>query len=375
MPEPIDPIAAAMAAAKGMKIVDDDPVDPPTDPVDPPTDPVDPKPEDKTDPPAEPKPDDPSDPPAEPKPDDSDPADPPADRPADPKKKLPSDPKPDDDFGTLLSEKTGGRFNSIEEIDAALESAPESAFANEQIAKLNEYVAQGGKFEDFVQTQTVDYSKMSDADTVAQSMSMFDNEGLSAEDIQFLMLQKYGVTDDTSADEKRLKQISLKQDAAAARKRLLQHQKEWSVPQPSDQEAQAAQQAGLEKWKSDLSSGVDATEKVSFKITDDAAFDFKLDDKAKESIKDNYADPRKFFERYRKPDGTDDVDKFVREMAILENIEKIGIDLASYGKNEGKDGILKDLNNPDFEAPGKKKPSGGASSIQEQAMRQMGLIK
>lgn len=371
MPEPIDPIAAAMAKAGGMKIVDTDPVDPPVDPVDPPVDPQDPP----KDPPADP-PTDPSDPPADPP---ADPADPPADPvdpPADPKKKLPTDPvDPNKDFGTLLSEATGGRFSSVDEIDAALAEAPQGAFANEQIAKLNEYVTQGGKFEDFVRTQTVDYKKMSDADLVAMSMSQFNDDDLSADDIQFLMLQKYGVADNATEDEKRLKRISLKQDAAAARKRLLEHQKEWSVPKPSDQEAQQAQQASLEKWKTDLGSKVDGTEKVSIKITDEATFDFKLGDDAKKSIKENYADPRKFFERYRKPDGSDDVEKFVREMAILENVEAIGIALAAYGKTEGKDGLLKDLNNPNFEAKPVNKPKGGALSMQEQAMKAMGLIK
>lgn len=360
MPEGKDPIAEAMAKASGMNIVDTDAVDPvdpkPTDPVDPkPADTVDPKPADTADP-VDPKPADPVDP----KPADT------ADH-VDPKKTIPTDPKPSDDFGTLLSEKTGGRFKSIEEIDAALKEAPASAYANEQIAKLNEYVSGGGKFEDFVRTQTVDYSQMSDVDVLAASMQTFNDDGLSQDDIQFLLTQKYGVAEDATEDAKRLARISLKQDATAAKKALLEHQQKWSVPQTSDQDVQATQQAGLEKWKGDLSKGVDAATKVEIKITDDVSFDFNLDDKAKASIKENYADPRKFFERYRNEDGSDNVAKFVRDMAILENFDNIGPALAAYGKSEGKDGVLKDLNNPNFVAPGSKKPVDSAKSVEEQA--------
>jgi hypothetical protein len=198
-------------------------------------------------------------------------------------------------------------------------------------------------------------------------MQTFNDDGLSQDDIQFLLTQKYGVTDDASADAKRLAQISLKQDAATARKALLEHQQKWSVPQNPDQGANATQQAGLDKWKGDLSKGVDGTEKVVIKITDDVSFDFDLDDSAKASIKENYADPRKFFERYRNADGSDNVAKFVRDMAILENFENIGPALAAYGKSEGKDGVLKDLKNPNFVVPGSKKPVDPAASIADQA--------
>jgi len=371
MPDPKD-LASQMAKAAGMNIVDGDPVDPkPADPVDQkpadPVDPVDPKPADQVDP-VDPKPADPVDPnPADP----VDPVDPKPADPVDQTKTIPTDPKPFDDFGTLLSEKTGGRFKSIDEIDAALKEVPESAYANEQIAKLNQYVSEGGKFEDFVSTQTVDYSKMSDSDVLAASMQTFNSDGLSQDDIQFLLTQKYGVTEDATPDAKRLAQISLKQDAASARKALLEHQQKWSVPQNPDQGANAAQQAGLEKWKGDLSKGVDSTEKVEIKITDDVSFDFNLDDTAKASIKEKYADPRKFFERYRNADGTDNVAAFIRDMAILENFNSIGPALAAYGKSEGKDGVLKDLNNPSFVAPGSKKPVDAPASIADQAARQI----
>ena len=349
MPEPIDPIAAAMAKRAGLKI---EPVDP--------IDPVDPKPADPVDP-VDPKPADPVDP-AKP----VDPVDPA--KVADPTKTIPKDPLATDDFGTLLSTKTGGRFKSIEDIDTALAAAPESAFANEQVSKLNSYVKSGGKVEDYFRTQIADYGTMSDSDVIAASMQTFNKKGLDADEINFLMTEKYGITEDSTEAQKKMARINLKSDAADARDRLLEHQEKWKTPVVSDQDTQAALEAQLTTWQGTLGKSVDSIEKVVIKLTDQASFDYKLDDVAKASLKKNFADPRTFFDRYKNADGTDNTEKFVREMAILENFDKIGPSLAAFGKSEGKDGILKDLNNPDFEAKNKGgAPGGGPLSVAEQA--------
>jgi hypothetical protein len=363
MPE--DLVAKAMAAAGGMNIAGD-PVDPkpvdPVDPVDPkPVDPVNPKPVDPTDP-VDPKQVDPVDP----KP--ADPVDP-----VDPTKTIPNTPPASGDFGTLLSKETGGRFKSVDEIDTALAAAPEAAFANDQIAKLNDFVRQGGKLDDYFRTQVADYSAMSHQDAIAQSMQMFDNKGLDADEIKFLMTEKYGITKDSTEAQKRMAEINLKIDGETARQKLIENQDKWKTPVVSDQDSLAAEAVQLEKWQGTLSTSVDAAEKVVVKITDEVSFDFALDDVARTSIKEKFADPRKFFDRYKNADGTDNTEKFVREMAILENFDKIGPSLAAFAKSEGKDGILKDLNNPDFKAKGQGTPAGGSLSLAEQAQKAMGL--
>ena len=227
---------------------------------------------------------------------------------------------------------------------------------------------QGGKLEDYFRTQIADYSNMSHADAIAQSMQLFDNKGLDADEIEFLMTEKYGITKDSTDAQKKMAKINLKMDGEAAKQKLIENQEKWKTPIASDQDAKAAQQAQLETWQGTLGKSVDGTDKVVIKLTDEASFDFTLDNNAKKSLKDNFADPRNFFDRYKKADGTDDTEKFVRDMAILENFDKISLSLAAFGKSEGKDGILKDLNNPDFKAKGKGgAPAGGPVSIAEQA--------
>lgn len=357
MPEQVDPVAAAMAKAAGMSI--SDPVDPvePKDPVEPvePVDPVDPV------EPVEPK--EPVDP-VDPKP--TDPVDP-----VDPTKTIPTPPAKTDN-GTLES-ITGGRFKSVDEIDAALAAAPETAFANEQISKLNSYVKSGGKLEDYFRTQVADYNTMSHEEAIAQSMQLFDNKGLDADEIKFLMTEKYGITKDSTDAQKRMAAINLKIDGETARQKLRENQEKFKVPTLSPEDVAASEQVTLEKWQGTLNTVVNAAEKVAVKITDEVAFDFALDDAAKASLKANLADPRKVFDRWKNADGTDNTEKFVREMAILENFDKIGPSLAAFAKSEGKDGILKDLNNPDFVAKGSRIPAGGAASLQDQALAAMGL--
>jgi len=366
MPEGIDPVAAAMAAAGGMKIADPvDPIDPkPADPVDPkPADPVDPKPADPIDPvdPVDPKPVDPVDP----KP--ADPVDP-----VDPTKTIPNTPPATPDAGTLES-LTGGRFKSVEEIDTALAAAPETAFANEQISKLNSYVKNGGKLEDYFRTQVADYGTMSHQEAIAQSMQLFDNKGLDASEIEFLMTEKYGITKDSTDAQKKMAEINLKMDGETARQKLLENQEKWKTPVVSNEDKLATEKIQLAKWQDTLGKNIDAAGKVVVKVTDDVSFDFTLDDTAKAALKAKFADPRKILDRWKNADGTDNTEMFVREMAILENFSSIGPSLAAYMKSEGKDLILKDLNNPDFVAKGKGAPAGGAVSLQDQALAAMGL--
>ena len=55
-------------------------------------------------------------------------------------------------FNEMLSEKTDGKFKTYDELTAALSkqsTTEKDPFANEQMARLNEYVSKGGEMEDF----------------------------------------------------------------------------------------------------------------------------------------------------------------------------------------------------------------------------------
>jgi len=365
MPE--DPIADAMRQAGGFVAPkDNDPVDPkpadPVDPVDPkPADPVDPKPAD----PVDPKPADPVDP-VDPKADPVDPVDPAS---AVGKIIIPEPPVVQgDEFDKLLAERSKGRFKNLSDIDNALEAAPKNAFVNEQIAKANEYIQQGGTFQDFARTQTIDYVKMPDLDIIKEGYALSD-PNLSADEVQLLAEEEYGVSENASEREKSLAQIRLKRDATKSRQALVEHQSKWAVPQASDEDIAAARTAEGEQWVADLSQAVDGIDKVDFVLNEKDTFPFEVSAEAKTAIKEQYADVRKFFLRYRKEDGSSDTQAFVKDMLILNNFEHILRSAASFNKGQGIEQVVDQIKNPDFKGENVQKPTDGKLTIQEQAAR------
>ena len=285
-------------------------------------------------------------------------------------KRIPDSSKSDDgsdqsiDFDSMLSERSGGRFKSVADIDKALEEAPQNAFANEQIAKLNDYVKGGGKLEDFVRTQTVDYSQFSPEQLVAAQMSLNDPE-MTPEEIQILMEEDYGVADDASERQKQVAAAKLKRASREALKELQADQKKWATPMPD----QAAQQAQAQKqWETqvetasanvnDLEIALNQTDKFNYKIEPEAV------SKVKEAIGKN---PNAFFQRYINADGSENTEQFIKDMVILQNFETIVRAAASSSKNAGKQDVVKDLKNSDFQSKNKDDGTDKPTSLEEKA--------
>jgi hypothetical protein len=273
------------------------------------------------------------------------------------------------EFEKLLAEKSNGRFKTLSDIDQALEKAPEEAFANPQVAKLNEYLKQGGTFEDFARTQTVNYQDMSDVDVIKEGYRLSD-PNLTQEEINLLAEEEYGVAEGATERDKQLAQIRLKRDATKSRGALVEHQSKWAVPQASAEDISAAQQAEAERWVTNLSSTVDKVEKVDFVLNEKDTFPFQVSAEVKDAIKKDYADLGKFFLRYRNDDGSENIEAFVRDMIILNNYDNILKSAASYNKSQGREDVIKDIKNPDFKGKdATDKSSVGKGSIQDQALR------
>jgi len=289
---------------------------------------------------------------------------------ADDKKTIPKSDASDSDsdqsanFETTLAERSGGRFNSIADIDKALEDAPANAFANEQIAKLNDYVKSGGSLNDFVRTQTVDYATMSPEELIYSKMAMDDPE-MSAEEISLLMEDDYGVADDATDRTKQVAGAKLKRASREALKELQEHQKKWSVPL-ADQKID--REANVKQWEAQLNGAVDNTNEIDIALNQTDNFTFKLEDDAKAKLKTNYRELDKFFSRYIDASGKEDTARFVRDMAILENFESIVRSAASASKSQGKKDVVDDIKSPNFEGKDKKGGDDTTPTVAQQAM-------
>jgi hypothetical protein len=278
------------------------------------------------------------------------------------------DDAPNDDFDELVSKKTGGKYKSYADIEAALETASENAFANEMVAKLNEYVKDGGNAEDFLKTQTTDFGKMSDIQVIMEREAMLDGT-LTRDEIQLLIEDQFAVSEDATDREKTLARIKIKKAAKAAREELGEYQKKWAVPKTDrkTQEKLARQEA--EKWKSELGEAVDKNAEVAFKVGKEE-FKFSPSDDAKEAVKSAH-DLSKFFQRYATKDGGYDVNKFVRDQYILNNIEDIISSAVVFAKGQGIEEFVDEMKNVDLDGKDKKKNSDGKKSILDQVGEHM----
>jgi hypothetical protein len=274
-------------------------------------------------------------------------------------------------FESLLEKKSGGKFKSFSDIERALEEAPEQAFANEMVAKLNEYVKNGGSANDFLKTQTVNFGEMNDLDALREHAALFDST-LSREEIDLLIEDEYGLRPDASDTEKRLAAIKMKKAGQVARRELQDYQKKWAVPQSTSEEVQQAARAAAEKWQQELSGVVDLQQELAIKIGEED-FKFVPSSEAKEAVKKGH-DLNKFWDRYK--DGSErgyDLNKFVKDMFILNNFDDIIKSVAVFAKGQGADGLVDSMKNANFKPADHKDGKGGTKSIEDQIGQQMFL--
>jgi len=278
------------------------------------------------------------------------------------KKVLPDDQKKETavDFDTSLSEKSGGKFKTYADIEAAITDAGENAYASDMVRKLNDYVKSGGRTEDFLRTQTVNYKEMGHLEAIKEEYAL-NNSDLTNEEINLLIEEDYGVGENATEREKSLARIKVKRDGEAAKRGLVEHQQKWAAaPEATKEQKTAASQQQVEAWKSELSEAVDKNAEIAFKVGEDE-FKFVPSAEAKSAVKEKH-DLAKFWDRYKTESGYD-VNKFVRDQYILNNFEDIKQALVVFAKGQGTEEIVDDIKNVDLKAPDNKDKGGGGKSL------------
>ena len=270
------------------------------------------------------------------------------------------------DFDTLLLEKSKGKFKNYEDLVKSFEETQQkpsaNTFANETIAKMNEYVLSGGNVDDFNKTQ-VDYSKMSDDDIVKAEMKLNDSD-LSDEDIDFMFNNEYTLDEEEyDEDEVRISKLKLRKDAKQSREKLVQWKKQFEIPEVSKTtenqretdvnaeklKQQKALEAEKERWANIVQETTSKFDKVDFDINDKGEkFTFTLSDEDRNSVKETSSDLSKFWSRFMNKDGTENVEKLNKAMFLVDNFDKVVRAVANQYKSNGKDDVLKDIKNPDY---------------------------
>jgi len=271
------------------------------------------------------------------------------------------------DFETTLAERSNGRFNSFADIEKALEEAPAGAFANEQIAKLNDYVKQGGSLNDFIKTQTVDYSTMSPDQLVKEHIMM--TEGLTSDEADLMIEDSFGVQAGSTDRDKKLAEIKLKRESNKALAFLRENQQKWSVPQGADK--QATDKAISEKWQADLGSAVKGVENIEISLNQTDKFSYKVEPDVLKKIQETMKRPEAFFKRYINADGTENVKKFVEDMVKLEQFDTIVRSASANNKASGKQEVIDEIKNPNFKGDNKSGKETARLTVAQQAAKAM----
>jgi len=278
-------------------------------------------------------------------------------------------------FDDLLSEKTDGQFKTYDELLSVLskEETPSVKFASEQMAKLNDYVNKGGRMEDFFSTQMANYEDMSD-EAIVKNYMKFQNPELSIEDIGLLYEDSYKLDEDEYTDkEVKLSKIKLKQKASQAYKELTNFQKETAIPAAQkDAEAEkAAVEQNQKKWKSQVTEVLKDFNTVDFDLNDKGdKYTFKVGDDSMKYVTKTSLNLPDFWNRYVNKDGSENVAKLAKEMAILDNVDAIVRSAYAQGKSGGKEDVIKDIKNPSY-APESKSEDNKPLSIQDQIAKEL----
>ena len=286
------------------------------------------------------------------------------------------------DFNTLLREKSEGKFESYEDLVKSFEETQQKqntdTFANETIAKMNKYVLSGGNIDDFNKTQ-IDYSEMSDDDIVKSEMKLNDSD-LSDEDIDFMFDNEYSLDEEEyDEDEVRISKLKLRKDAKQSREKLVQWKKQFEIPEVSKTTENQRENVDAEKLKQQESLKIERDrwanivhettskfDKVDFNINDKGEkFTFTLSDEDRNSVKETSADLSKFWSRFMNEDGTENMEKLNKTMFLVDNFDKVVRAVANQYKSSGKDDVLKDIKNPDYNM-NNATTNSGLKSLQQQ---------
>ena len=105
------------------------------------------------------------------------------------------------EFLKFVNDQFSTSFDSIDSFKDAVSQQEKTSFANEQIEKMNTFVSETGRtIGDYIRTQTVDYSKMSNEDVMRISLKQ-NNPDLTMDGVNVLVESKYKTNKDKNSEK------------------------------------------------------------------------------------------------------------------------------------------------------------------------------
>ena len=268
-------------------------------------------------------------------------------------------------FLKFINDQFKTNFDSINSFNEALTNTKKPSFANEQIEKMNKFVSETGRgIADYIRTQAVDYSKMSNEDVMRVSLKQ-NNPDLTMDEVNTLIAAKYRTDKDKySESDQTLGKIAMKKDVSKARKELMNMQEKYRMPVQKDSSAEDT--ANREEWVKNMSSEVGDVESITFDINDSGEqFTFSLTDDHRKGLVDANSNLNGFFDQYVGENGNWNFDKLNTDMFVLNNFQDILRSVANQYKSKGTEQVVKDIKNPSFNNEPRQTSGNKKSVIQE----------
>ncbi len=267
----------------------------------------------------------------------------------------------DEDVNDIISQASGGRLNSIDELEAKLarleelEQNPSALFSDPNKRTIFEFLNkyQGSDFntglQQYGKLQKMDLESM-DAETALKEVHMIEslNKGLTQEDAEkhwdYLKAEKYDSKGDIGETLKKF-------DAVDAKAKLAELKQATTVPKVDTQQEQAAAKAqeNRESYLSQVEYAIQNEQgqfkslKISFSDNPEDDFNYEVEDptSVNESLR-NYGD---FCNQRYGTDGNYNVEQMKVDLALIHNGEAMMQKIFEHGINVGKERNMKERTN------------------------------
>lgn len=284
-------------------------------------------------------------------------------------------------FEEELVSRFKGKYKSVEEIEQALEKPSVEVFANESIKAINDYVKNGGKFDqEYFEAINTDYDAINDGVELAMRYLQATDPNLKdadPEELEFEVRKRYDMDNwsDDGADEvndiRRVMEKKLQREAPQFRAALKEKQNSLKFIKAVDpkisEQATKDKEANLKKWVEEIvPSLVEKTSKLSTKISDKETFDYTPDatdlNEAVQLMNSLGSNAAKFWEQFYDNEGKFDHSKVLTMLLKARAYDKVIPLVREQGRTAGREEEIRNLKGTDFSSD-KRRSSSDASSM------------
>jgi len=269
------------------------------------------------------------------------------------------------EFLRFVNDQFETSFDSMDSLKTTLRGQ-KTSFANEQIEKMNTFVNETGRtIADYIRTQAIDYSKMSNEDVMRLSMKQ-NNPELTMDEVNVLMESKYKLSKDKNSEaDQTLGKIEMKKDVSKARKELIDIQNKYKMPIEEKGMSAEQEESIRSEWVENMSKEVDDVESITFDINDKGEqFTFELNEDHRNDLMESNSNLNGYFDRYVDDEGGWDFDKLNMDMIILNNFQDIVRSVANQYRSKGTEQVVRDIKNPSFNNEARQ-ATGNEKSVQQ----------